>query len=89
MKIKSGFTLYDVCGEKVIIAEGAQNLNFQSMINLNETAAFLWEEAAKADFTPETLAQKLTENYDVSLDNALRDVNAMLEEWSKLGLIEA
>ncbi len=89
MKIKSGFTLYDVCGEKVIIAEGAENLNFQSMINLNETAAFLWEEAAKADFTPETLAKQLTEAYDVNQETALADVNTMLAEWTKLGLIEA
>ena len=42
MKIKEGFTLRDVCGEKVIIAEGLRNLNFSKLINLNESAAYIW-----------------------------------------------
>ena len=50
MKLKKGFALHDVCGEKVLIAEGIENVNFSKMINLNPTAAFLWEEAEKGEW---------------------------------------
>ena len=43
MRIKKGLELRDVCGEKVIIPQGIENLDFSKMINLNESAAFLWE----------------------------------------------
>ena len=56
MKLKPGFTLHDVCGEKVLIAEGIENINFSKMINLNPTAADLWEKATQGEFTEETLA---------------------------------
>ena len=39
MKIKKGFELRDICGEKVIIASGIENIDFNKMISLNESAA--------------------------------------------------
>ncbi len=42
MRIKDGFEIRNICGEKVIIAYGLDNLDFNKLINLNESAAFLW-----------------------------------------------
>ena len=42
MKLKKGFALHDVCGEKVLIAEGIENVNFSKMIN-NETKSIRYE----------------------------------------------
>ena len=39
MRIKKGFELRDVCGEKVVIASGIENVDFSQMIALNESAA--------------------------------------------------
>ena len=36
MKIKKGFELRDICGEKVIMATGIENVDFNQMIALNE-----------------------------------------------------
>ena len=41
MKIKSGYVLRSIAGETVVIPEGG--LNFDSMITLNGTGAFLWK----------------------------------------------
>ena len=43
MRIKKGFVLRDVCGEKIVVAEGKENIDFTKIINMNESAAFLWE----------------------------------------------
>lgn len=89
MKQKPGFELHEVCGEKVIIAQGIENLDFSKLIHLNETAAFLWERAKGTDFNADTLASALIEeDYDVDYETALKDVQMLLDEWEKLGLIE-
>ena len=89
MKIKSGFTLHNVCGEHVIIAEGIENINFSKMINLNETAAYLWTKANEAPrFSLEELITWLCDEYDVTTSQAETDVREMLKKWQELGLIE-
>ena len=88
MKLKSGFTLHDVCGEKVLIAEGIENINFSKMINLNPTAADLWEKATQGEFTEETLAHYLTDEYDVDYTQALKDAQNLIQQWKELNLVE-
>ena len=43
MRQKKGFVLRDVCGEKVIVGEGLETVDFGKLISLNESAALLWE----------------------------------------------
>lgn len=88
MKIKSGFEMRDVCGEKVVIATGLENLDFSKMISLNETAAYLWTVAAQGDFTEAGLAEALCEEYEVSPEQAASDVATLIRQWCELGLVE-
>ena len=43
MKLKKGFVLRDVAGEKIVSAEGLEQMDFNKLITLNPTAAYLWE----------------------------------------------
>ena len=89
MKIKKGFVLRQVCGENVIVGEGLGAINFGKMLALNETAAWLWQQAvAMGDFTVDALAQKLCDEYEVSLDEAKADVKSIVAEWQNAGVIE-
>ena len=89
MKIKNGFVLRQVCGENVIVGEGLGAINFGKMLALNETAAWLWQQAvAMGDFTVDALAQKLCDEYEVSLDEAQADVKSIVDEWTAVGVIE-
>ena len=81
--------LRQVCGENVIVGEGLNAINFGKMLALNETAAWLWQQAvAMGEFTVDTLADKLCEEYDVTQDEARRDVAAIIDEWNSVGVIE-
>ena len=81
MKIKNGFVLRQVCGENVIVGEGLDAINFGKMLALNETAAWLWQQAqAMGEFTIEALADKLCNEYEVTPDEARRDVAAIIDE---------
>ena len=88
MQLKSGFVLREVCGEKVIVGEGLDAINFGKLLSLNETAAWLWKQAkAMGDFSVEELAAKLCEEYEVSPTDAKADVAEMLEEWKQVGVV--
>ena len=89
MKIKKGFVLREVCGERVIMGEGLGAINFGKLLALNETAAWLWQQAQDmGDFTIEALAEKLCEEYDVTPDVAKADVEQMVAEWQNVGVLE-
>ena len=89
MKIKKGFVLREVCGEHVIVGEGLDAINFGRLLALNETAAWLWKEAqGLGDFTVDALAERLCENYEVSADEARRDVEEIISEWQKVEVLE-
>ena len=80
MRIKENFVLRELCGEYVVVAVGAQTLNFRGLIKLNETGAFLWEKMADADATQEELLQAMLAEYDVEKEVAQADI----EEFIKL-----
>lgn len=86
MKIKQGFELMDVCGEAVVVAHGKENIDFSKVISLNESAAYLWRKVEGQEFDAQTLAQLLTEEYEVDVDTALRDAQKMMQDWQDAGL---
>ena len=57
MRIKTGFELRDVCGEKIVMAYGMENIDFSRIICLNDTAAYLWEAIGDNEFTADSMAQ--------------------------------
>ena len=88
MRIKEGFTLRSICGESVVIGEGLSQVNFNKMLSLNESAAFLWEKVQGKDFTPEDMVTLLTDHYDVSEERARQDIDNLLKVWQEQGVIE-
>ena len=87
MKFKPGFELRDICGEKVVIATGIENIDFDQMIALNESAAYLWQQVADKEFNADTLTQLLCQEYEVDEATAQTDAENLISEWTKQGLI--
>lgn len=87
MKIKNGFELREMCGEHIIIGTGVENIDFSKVISLNESAASLWSEVEGKEFTPETLAALLMEQYDVDEATALADATALANQWVSVGIV--
>lgn len=89
MKLRKGFVLRDVCGDKVIVGEGLEAIDFEHLLSLNETAAWLWQKAEELGyFSTDDLVAALCEEYDVDNDKAIRDVNAIVKRWQEIGLTE-
>ena len=89
MRIKKDFVLREVCGENVIMGEGLKAIDFRKILSLNESAAWLWNEAkTQGDFTVESLTEKLCEEYDVTAEEARSSVADLLDKLDKEGVIE-
>lgn len=88
MKIKEGFTLRTICGNHIVVGEGLALVNFDKMLSLNESAAYLWEQVNGRDFTEDDLTNLLTERYEVSEEKAREDVRKMIIIWQENGMLE-
>ena len=89
MIIKEGFTLRSICGQHVVVGEGLSQVNFNKMLSLNESAAYLWDAVRGRDFSHEDMVSLLTEKYEVSRERAAEDVEKLLANWQELGVITA
>ena len=88
MIIKEGFVLRTICGQNVVSGEGTSQVNFSKLVSLNETAAYLFKAVQGREFTAETLADLLLEEYDVDRDRALQDAEALCAQWAEIGIAE-
>ena len=89
MKIKEGFILRKICGEYVVVGEGLAQVNFNKMLSLNESAAYLWEAVSGKEFDKEDLVQLLLDKYDVTPERAAADVDKLTATWLEQGVAEA
>ncbi len=87
MKIKEGFVLRRVLDEAIVVASGEASKNFHGMIKLNETAAVIWELIDEGN-SEEEIAKKLSEKYEISLEQATADTKAMIAVMAEKGIIE-
>ena len=88
MKIKKGFILREMCGEKIVAGEGLEHINFNKLISLNSTAAYLWEELEGKEFTAEDMATLLVSRYGIDMELALKDSENLCKAWAEAGIAE-
>ena len=67
MKIKEDFLLRKVADCYVVVPVGKATVDFNGMMNLNETGAFLWEKLEN-DTTKEELLKAMLDEYEVTED---------------------
>lgn len=84
MKLKENFILRQVADTWVVLSLGSANLDFNGMLTLNETGAFLWKKLEQgAD--PDGLVAALTAEYAVTAEEAREDVAAFCRKLLDAG----
>lgn len=86
MKIKEGFIIRKIGDEIVVVPVATEQLNFNGMINLNETGAFLWKKLEQ-DCTQEELISAVEARYQISKDEAQKDVEEFIKKLNEAGFI--
>ncbi len=86
MKLKKDFITHNSGDEHILISTGASG--FSGLVRSNPTAAFIIEQL-KTETTLEQITDALLAEYDVSREQAARDVAAIVEKLKAIGAIEA
>lgn len=88
MKINENFVLREVAGSWVVIPIGEKSVDFNGMMNLNETGVLLWKELEKG-CEKEALVAAITAEYEVSAEEAAADIDEFVDILMKAGCLEA
>lgn len=87
MKIKDDFILRKVADSYIVVPVNKLTLDFNGIINLNETGAFLFRRLQQGAGREE-LINALLEEYDVAPDRAAADTDIFIEKVRKADVLE-
>ena len=87
MKRKADFMMQNIGGENLLVPLGAQVMDLNGLIILNDTAACAWELLAEERMLDE-LAVAVAEQFDVAAEIARADLRIFVDEITRLGLLE-
>lgn len=87
MRLNPTLRLHKIGKHYMIVHNCAGNTNLATVYTLNSTAAWLWQMAQGKEFTAQTLADMLCDEYEVTPHKALADIETLLEKWSRYGLL--
>ena len=87
MKLKEKLVLRQVAGTWVVLPIGKDVINFDGMLNLNDTGVMLWKKL-ELGAEKQELIDALTSEYDVSEAQASADVEEFIEKLFKAGCLQ-
>lgn len=87
MKINGEFLLREVVGETVLVPVGKTALEYNGMIIINETGAFIWK-ALEQELGEQEILKKMMETFDVEEAEAAADLREFLNNLKNAGFVE-
>ena len=87
MKLHGEFVLREVAGETVVIPVGETALKLNGMILLNPVSRVLWEQLQQETDLP-GLVKAVTEQFEVTAEEARPDIEEFLENLQKADLLD-
>lgn len=88
MRILPRYKVRDVAGEDIVMVQGRNPGDMTTVIALNETSLYLWNNLYGKEFEQGDVAKLLTERYDVDEATAMKDSSewiTTLQEHNILG----
>jgi len=87
MKVKSEYILRELAGQNIVVPIGSEAVNFNGVITLNNSGKRLFKKL-KEETTKEGLVQELLDTYDVSIEQATKDVELFLHKLESNNILE-
>ncbi|MGE5398033.1 MAG: PqqD family protein [Candidatus Saccharibacteria bacterium] len=86
MKIKEDYMLREVAGNSVVVAVGKAVLDFNGLITLNSTGAFLWN-LLREETTEEALLTAMLDGFEVDEATAKIDIAEFIDKLKGADLL--
>lgn len=88
MRHKENFLLQNVGGENLLVPLGAEVMDINGIITLNETAAYIWS-ILDNDCSENDLAMAVSSQFSVNHEQALIDIRQFVDILETKGLLLA
>ena len=86
MKRAECFLLREVAGKQVVVPLGKAAENFNGMLTLNGTGAYLWQ-LLEQEQTEDSLVMAFRQRYDVDEETARKDISAFVDKLRSVSAI--
>ena len=88
MRIKEGYIIKNLLGEYVVVSVGEASREFNGLIRMNKTGAFIWNEILNGADTKEKVLSAMLSSYE-DLDEAMAEQElAFFLETAEMALEE-
>lgn len=87
MKWKDGLVLRHIGNEYIIIEPDKGIADMARVYTMNEVAAWLWEQLEQKEFTAGQMEELLMQRYEVEYERVRKDVESLITDLQKQGLI--
>ncbi len=87
IKTKKGFMLRSVAGRHVVVAIGQASVDFNGLITLNDTGAYIWEKLSKGT-TYDALLKDMLADYEVDEETARKGIDGFLDTARGANLLD-
>lgn len=74
--------------DAMIVAESVDLVDFDRIVSLNNSAAYVWESLPDTDFTIQTITDLLLSRFDVEEEVARKDAEELANIWQKAGIVK-
>lgn len=88
MRIIEGFVLRNIMGQDALVGEGINQVYFNKLITMNESAAYLWQSIGEKEFENSDLANLLVEKYGIDRERADMDAEKTATQWLEVGIVK-
>lgn len=88
MKIKNGFVVEKVGSKYLAVAVGERADDFNALVRMNATGAFIWNALAEADRSADELVDLLVSEYEVARERAAADVELFVAKLREAGILD-
>ena len=86
MKTHPDFILRQIAGENILVPCGESARQLSGLINMNSTAAFIWQNLDDVKNLDE-LTARLMDHFEIYEETARRDVNGLTAELILAGMV--
>lgn len=87
MKTVDFLTLRPLGSEYILIPGEGAEVNFNKMISLNNSAAYLWQSLQGKDFDLALMSELLVDKYGIESERAASDASVLLDKWIAAGVV--
>ena len=87
MKIKDGYIIREIAGMYVVVPTGREAMDFNGLMTINETAAFIWN-IFKNGAEKREVVDAILEEYDVDRASAEKDVDEVIKLFKEYNVFE-